>query len=168
MARAQSSPLSAPTPVPPFGTRPRWRDAGWLARYAAIALVELARARIVFARLQANDIPARNSRAMARPQAGAHVAADNAVLTARIAYVIPRLARRLPWRSDCLVQALAAQTWLARHGLASEIRIGVERATDKPFGAHAWLVHEDRVITGGEIGQYALLLGGEQQAQARN
>lgn len=152
MARAQSS------PTPAAGARPRWHDAGWLARYAVVGLFELVRARIAFARLEARDIPARNRRAAAGSMARL---ADSATMIDRIAYVIPRLAHRLPWRSDCLIQAIAAQNWLARHGLVSEIRIGVERPADRPFGAHAWLVREGRIVTGGEITQYDLLLGGE-------
>src|SRR5687768_6511964 len=39
----------------------------------------------------------------------------------RVAFAIPRMGARVPWKGTCLVQALAAQRWLARHGIASEI-----------------------------------------------
>lgn len=58
-----------------------------------------------------------------------------------------------------MVQAIAAQEWLARLGMASEIRIGVERPEDGPFAAHAWLVRKERIITGGDVARYSLLLG---------
>jgi hypothetical protein len=61
---------------------------------------------------------------------------------------------------------MAAQTWLAEHGLASEIRIGVERPADGKFGAHAWLVHNDAVVTGGDVTRYDVLL--ESAAGARD
>ena len=77
----------------------------------------------------------------------------------RIAYVIPRLSDRLPWRSDCLIQAIAGQNWLTAKGADSEIQIGVENPKDGDFGAHAWLVHNDTIVTGGDIARYALLLG---------
>ncbi|WP_086617561.1 lasso peptide biosynthesis B2 protein [Erythrobacter tepidarius] len=125
--------------------------------YALRGLLELVRARLVFARLAASEIPARN-RAVSKLAGQGGGTADPAHL-ARIAYVLPRLSARLPWRSDCLVQAIAAQNWLAAGGLAGEIQIGVERPADRPFGAHAWLVHQGMVITGGEIGRYERLLG---------
>ncbi|MFN3864133.1 MAG: lasso peptide biosynthesis B2 protein [Erythrobacter sp.] len=145
------------TPAPPAGTGLRMRDVGWLFAYALRGFAELARARVIFARLKANEIPARN-RAIFRLAAQGGTTADPAHL-ARMAYVLPRLSARLPWRSDCLVQAIAAQNWLAARRLAGEIQIGVERPADGPFGAHAWLVHEGMVITGGDIARYQRLLG---------
>lgn len=134
------------------------RDAGWLAAYGLRGFAELVRARIIFARLEASEIPARN-RAVARLAARGRAAAADPAHLARIAFVLPRLSARLPWRSDCLVQAIAAQNWLAARRLAGEIQIGVERPAGSPFGAHAWLVHAGMVITGGDIARYERLLG---------
>jgi hypothetical protein len=117
---------------------------------------ELARARIAFGRLTASQIPARNR---AVSQFSAHSGAADAAHLERMTYVLPRISARLPWRSDCLVQAIAGQNWLAASGLAGEIQIGVERPADGPFGAHAWLVHDGKVITGGDIARYERLLG---------
>lgn len=157
MPDAQSS------PIPPPGSRPRWRDLGWLVAYGARALFELARARLAFARLAAADIVTRNQAAAraARPPREGH----NAAMLARIAYVIPRLSARLPWRSDCVIQAIAAQNWLSAKGLPSEIRIGVERPEATGFGAHAWLVHGKDVVTGGDIARYVVLLSSEQSGK---
>lgn len=154
MAPAQSSP--APF-VPPAGTRPRLGDLRWLGWYAGRGLIALVRARAAFARLEARDILARNAVAGAVPTRASRP--EDAALVARIAYVIPRISARLPWRSDCVIQAMAAQDWLAAHGLASEIRIGVERPTAGSFGAHAWLIHEGHIVTGGDVSRYELLLG---------
>lgn len=148
---------SSPVPLP--GNRPRLDDLGWLARYSLRGLYELVRARLAFARLKASDIPARN--AAARQGAIAGATADP-VVAARISYVLPRLSSRLPWRSDCLIQAIAGQNWLAAQGLASEIRIGVRRDKSEEFGAHAWLVHDGRIISGGDISSYELLLGSDE------
>lgn len=141
--------------VPDTGKALRLSDAGWALSIGAQALVRLAGARLAFARLAASDIPARN-----RVAAAAEIAetADER-LADRIGFVIARLSKRLPWRSDCVIQAIAAQDWLAELGMASEIRIGVERPEDGPFAAHAWLVRKERVITGGDIARYSLLLG---------
>lgn len=75
----------------------------------------------------------------------------------RIAFAIPRMAARVPWRSDCLVQALAAQRWLERQGIGSTIHIGVRSDGDRSLDAHAWLTAGDRVVVGGDVGQYARL-----------
>jgi hypothetical protein len=141
--------------VPASSKALRSGDVGWLAIMVAQALSRLIRARIAFARLEALDIPARNAAVAAAERAG-H--ADE-LLAQRIGFIIPRVAKRLPWRSDCLVQAIAAQDWLAANGMASELRIGVERPEDGPFGDHAWLIRGEQIVTGGDILHYTLLLG---------
>jgi hypothetical protein len=149
--------LRQSTLVPPAGAKPRLRDTAWLLSYGLRGLFELVRARIIFANLQAADIVQRNQAAMSKCEPRSEIRSD-ATLLARIAYVIPRISHRLPWRSDCVIQAIAAQNWLASKNIDSEIRIGVELPEDGPFGAHAWLVHDEQVITGGEISRYDLLL----------
>ena len=140
--------------IPAEGTKPSLRDAAWLVPVAARGFVELVRARVAFARLEAKAIPLRN-------QAAKRAASDKKRIgeatLARMAYVLPRLSDRLPWRSDCLVQAIAAQNWLASMGAAGEIQIGVENPADGNFGAHAWLMHEGQVVTGGDISRYDLI-----------
>ena len=131
-------------------------DFGWLAVFAASGMVWLIRARIAFARLEMRTLMQRNESAMLGRAPGGDADAE---LLARIAYVLPRISRRLPWRSDCLVQAIAGQDWLAAHGIAGEIRIGVERPEDAGFGAHAWLVAGEKVILGGDISRYEAIFG---------
>jgi hypothetical protein len=127
-----------------------WPHLLWLA---ARAVAELVRARLAFARITMPDILAANARAAALAAAPAH-----AVLPAWIAYTMPRVARRVPFRSDCLVQALAAQRWLARAGYASIIVIGAERPPDGNFAAHAWLACGTAIITGGDVARYTRLV----------
>lgn len=146
--------------VPENGKRPRLRDLAWLTRFTARAFVELVRARISFASLEAKAIPRRNSRALETALNDGQ--ADQEILS-RIAYVVPRLSDRLPWRSDCMIQAIAAQNWLSAVGVYSEIQIGVENPQDGEFGAHAWLKCGDLVITGGDISKYDLILAGSDQ-----
>lgn len=154
MAKAQSEARQGQNPVAPI--TPGWRDLGWLAVYCTRGIAELAWARLVFARMPASDIPRRNalSAKSSRP-----LNQSDLRLVERIAYVIPRLGEYLPWRSDCVPQALAAQRWLSAKSVASVIRIGVERPQDGEFGAHAWLVVGERIVTGGRVEQYELLLG---------
>ena len=145
----------SPQPAPQIDP-PSIGDLAWLAVYATRGLFELIRARLIFARLQTKDIIARNN--AAKGTLDSTVIMDTKTVS-RIAYVIPRLSDRLPWRSDCLIQAIAGQNWLKAKGADSEIQIGVENPKDGDFGAHAWLVHNDTIVTGGDIARYALLLG---------
>ena len=78
-------------------------------------------------------------------------------LVERVAFAIPRVAARLPWRADCLVQATAAQHWLARSGIGSNLHFGVPKAKLPEFEAHAWLTIGTRVVTGGDVSGYVPL-----------
>lgn len=141
--------------IPAEGEKPTWKDIPWLAAYSGRGLWELVRARLIFARLKAKAIPLRNRTAKAKATAN-HLIKPSAV--ARITYVLPRISDRLPWRSDCVIQAVAAQNWLLSLGGASEIQIGVENPKDGDFGAHAWLLYNDQLVTGGDIDRYDLIL----------
>lgn len=77
-------------------------------------------------------------------------------LLARVAFAIPRIGARVPWRADCLVQALAARRWLARHGVTSNLCIGVQ--LEAGFAAHAWLKVGEEIVTGGDIDGYVPIL----------
>ena len=80
-------------------------------------------------------------------------------LVERVAFAIPRAGRRLPWRADCLVQALAAQRWLERQGIYTQLIVGVPKPIPSDFEAHAWLKVGGRVVTGGDISGYVPLIG---------
>lgn len=79
-------------------------------------------------------------------------------LVDRVAYVVPRVAARLPWRADCLVQALAAERWLGREGIATLLTLGVPRDRKPEFEAHAWLSAGTRIVTGGDVSGYVPLV----------
>lgn len=110
------------------------------------AVVELGLARVRLG--SKTDRAAVSSNALSPEQDG---------LVERVADVIPRVAARLPWRADCLVQAKAAQHWLARSGIASSLHFGVPKEKQPEFEAHAWLTVGSRVVTGGDISGYAPL-----------
>ena len=77
---------------------------------------------------------------LARGHAGDPIPAE------RIAWAVAAAARRIPG-ATCLVQALAAQVLLARHGHVAELRIGVAPATEG-ISAHAWLERNGEPIFG--------------------
>lgn len=117
------------------------------------AIVELGLARV---RLRSRDL-----RPMVASDAAA-VALDcrQQRLVDHLAYVIPRVAARLPWKADCLVQAMAAEHWLKRAGIASTLHFGVPRDKAHRLEAHAWLTVGTRVVTGGDVAGYAPLSRG--------
>ncbi len=136
----------------------RLGPSGW--RDIARASLELA--------LANRRLGSRSARELLRPDAPkspAVLAPGQARLVERVAYVIPRMGELVPWRADCLVQALAAQRWLERAGVASDICIGVRRLDE--FEAHAWLKVGDRVVTGGDISSYQPILTPSEAKAAR-
>lgn len=129
------------------------------------AALELGWARVIHLRITPAKILARNLAASkhvalhAATSASARLQpAHTSDLAETIAFVIPRVAARMPWRADCLIQAIAAQHWLAQKGLATRIVVGVDREGEGLL-AHAWLKLGERVITGGSISRYQSLLG---------
>lgn len=123
-----------------------WRDV-------AIAGWELALANLAFRRTPPGELPllARDGNGASRP-----LTARQQALVERVAYAVPIMGLRVPWRSDCVVQALAARRWLGRGGVAAEICIGV-RNDAAGFQAHAWLKVGERIVTGGDVSAYAEL-----------
>ena len=104
-------------------------------------------------------LDSRHSRAQVAAQSGPIVTLDERqqMLAERVAFVIPRVAARLPWRADCLVQALAAQRWLGREGIATTLTLGVPKDKSAIFEAHAWLTAGERIVTGGDVSGYVPL-----------
>ena len=88
------------------------------------------------------------------PPAISVLSQDGDALVNRVAFAIPRVGQRVPWRADCLVQALAAQHWLGRRGVATTLVIGVDKPGPADFAAHAWLMADDRIVTGGQVAQF--------------
>ncbi len=125
----------------------RWQDWRDLVR----AMRELWHANRALRRMAAPELD------LGRPVQPAEIRQSDAKmadLLSRVSIAVPRAARLVPWRSSCLVQAQAARSWLAREGVGSEIRFGLDEARTGPFEAHAWLVADGKVITGGEISHF--------------
>lgn len=115
----------------------------------AIAVAELALARVTLA--AALDPAGLAPASGGRPDSRAIATAE------RVALAIAQASRRVPWRSDCLVQAKAARNWLMRLGIESVLNIGVRTLEDGRFDAHAWLQCGPARVTGGEVRGYSVL-----------
>ena len=73
----------------------------------------------------------------------------------RVVQAVEAWARRVPWRTVCFQQGLAAHLMLRRRGVASRMHYGVSQAVektpgDKGLGAHVWVSVGDRLVIGGE------------------
>lgn len=133
----------------------RLRQIAHLSRHEwaglAVATWELARAQYTVTRGSASPV----RREALNQCAGAIVLTDVQLdLIERIAWALPRAANVVPWRSDCLRQAEAGRRWLGRHGIASDIRLGARKNGAGVPEMHAWLVVDERVVTGGDISAY--------------
>jgi len=65
-----------------------------------------------------------------------------------IGWAIACAAARVPWRSDCLLQAMAASMWLDRIQLGYKLNIGVRKNAADELEAHAWLTSGNITVTG--------------------
>lgn len=125
-------------------------------RLLAIAVKELAFARFRHAVMPAPNIIAelQNSPALTlNPQ-------SRPPDLARLSWAVAAAAYRVPWRADCLLQAMAANRWLSRHGIKSEFFVGVDKDAKGALRSHAWLMCRDRLITGPGYERFAVMIGG--------
>lgn len=126
----------------------------------ARAAAELAFARLRHIAMPVGQIAALNAAAACKGRGPQGAGPGDRALVDLVGWVIPRVAFRMPWRSDCLPQAMAAQRWLLARGIATSIVIGVERPDGASFNSHAWLLYGDRAVTGGEVAHLQPILGG--------
>lgn len=151
--------IARPAPIPGYESR------AWAIRLAALvhfgsrAILQLAQARWAFARKAPSALVDGNRQIAQSARPPDHALPDDALTVSQVGFVVPRIAARVPWRSDCLVQALAAQKWLYSKGIATRLVIGAELSEEAGFNAHAWLAYGDTVVTGGDVDGYAELLG---------
>lgn len=74
--------------------------------------------------------------------------AKRSILICQIRKNVQAIAARVPWRSVCLQQALAAQFMLRRRGVDARLHYGV--ANDRQgLHAHAWVTADDHDVVGG-------------------
>lgn len=70
--------------------------------------------------------------------------------TARILNrVVKGVARRLPWRTQCFEQGIAAYRWLHAHGFDATLHYGA-RGSGDAIEAHVWVTSGDVPVVGCE------------------
>lgn len=75
--------------------------------------------------------------------------AADAAQAARIGWAVNAAARRLPWRTTCLMQAVAAAILMRCRGLPATLHLGVASAGGSTT-AHAWVRYGELVLTGAD------------------
>jgi hypothetical protein len=113
---------------------------------------------LVFARLFVNRNHAEQLRQAQNETPAMLLSLEQIRIVDAVSFAIPRVATRLPWRADCLVQALAAQRWLSAKRISSRLMVGVKKADRlSPLEAHAWLKVGERIVTGGDVNDFSPL-----------
>ena len=83
---------------------------------------------------------------------------NHSVTVKRIRWAIAAASRRVPWRTMCFEQGLAAHLMLRRRGLPSVLYYGVAPNEEKGLVAHVWVRVGLTDIVGCEIAaQFAVL-----------
>lgn len=77
-----------------------------------------------------------------------------------ITNIINGLSLRTPWKSTCLVKALAAQKMFSKRHIPHSIHFGVKKNDSGKLEAHAWVSVHGTVVIGGEsLGEFVELTG---------
>jgi Transglutaminase-like superfamily len=69
---------------------------------------------------------------------------------AQISWAVLAVSRRIPWTSQCLVQALAAKWMLQRRRIPSTMYFGIAKDATGQLIAHAWLRSGSQILTGSQ------------------
>lgn len=69
-------------------------------------------------------------------------------LAERISWAVGTASRHVPWKCECLAQALAGKAMLKRRGVGSTLYLGVAKDNGENLKAHAWLRSGDLFVTG--------------------
>jgi len=77
----------------------------------------------------------------------------------RVVWAVDMASRYIPASKNCLNRALTAKVLLARHGLSSHLRIGVQRDSEGELKAHAWVEAAEGILIGNmpNLSRYAPL-----------
>jgi hypothetical protein len=123
-------------------------------RYLFEAVRGLFLARLEFERKTASEIIARFSDATCTtsPKRDGY-----SLSVSTVGWAIGVAACHVPWRADCLIEAMAAHRWLCDYGYRTSFALGV-LGEEEGMRAHAWLECEGiRVTGGGSTSQYRTL-----------
>ena len=131
-------------------------------QYLAIAVKELLIARILYGTRPVGKILCE----LQNGQMRSDVSSKGEVNLARLSWAFGAAAARVPWRSDCLPQAMAADRWLRRYGMRPQFFVGVAKDVHGRLEAHAWLRCDNVTVTGGDGRKFTAFIEPISQASA--
>ncbi|HZD11211.1 MAG TPA: lasso peptide biosynthesis B2 protein [Candidatus Binatia bacterium] len=99
-------------------------------------------------------------------QTGDDVSLETARLAQRVGWAVSAAARRTPWESACLAQAIGAKAMLRRRQIDSTLYLGVARDEKQALTAHAWLRCGSAIVTGGDHSSYTVISSFAEQPAA--
>jgi len=65
-----------------------------------------------------------------------------------LAKILQAVARNVPWKTNCLVQSIAAATMLRRRKMEGAVYFGARTDESGKFEAHAWVCCGEILVTG--------------------
>ena len=69
-------------------------------------------------------------------------------LLEQVSWTVQTAGRHMPWKSECLVQAMAVKGMLKLRGIPSTIYLGLAKDENQNLKAHAWLRSGNMVVVG--------------------
>jgi hypothetical protein len=66
----------------------------------------------------------------------------------RVSNIIRAVSKRLPWKCNCLPQAITAKQMLKLRRINSKLCLGMGKDANKKLIAHAWLITGSQNVTG--------------------
>lgn len=123
--------------------------------YITIAVKELAIARVLHAAKPTGKIVKALKQKCAKINFATH---SRKVKIDRIAWAIAATSSRVPWRSDCLIQVMAAERWMRRLHFPTSFFLGVAKDPSGALRAHAWLRHGETIVAGSTGDGYMTLI----------
>ena len=91
-----------------------------------------------------------------RQKRGARLTSESEAFVHKVSWAVSVIAASIRQLENCLVQAVATQFLLRRHGEAANLRIGVAK-NNAEFKAHAWVEVNGNVVVGGSKGLSAFV-----------
>ena len=148
--------LSPPHAIPPrvraVRVSRRLRGFGRLSRADQLLIIEstmwLARARLAVLLLPFRYVARHMGEAQGFTTADPMLPGGHRRLATRVGWAVGVSSRRTPWKTPCLVEAIAAQRMLTRRHLPSVLHLGLTKEGGT-MTAHAWLQCGELMLTGG-------------------
>ena len=81
-----------------------------------------------------------------------------------VRWAIAAASSHAPWRSDCLIQAMAVTRWLRRRGVSTNFYLGVKKDDASQLTAHAWVTSGEKLVSGGSERGFQPLITPDQVA----